>query len=116
MCIPHVDETCLQALPSVAEDEPDPATARQKPASHALKPTASLVNPFGAISMDEPIAITRGAQETEAPAAGQLLEVDAGSMAQVREASTVLNMSLHMQIPLLGHIKFKMLQKAPVRS
>ena len=107
VCVPHVKGTCLQALPSVAEDEPDLATARQKPASHALRPTASLMNPFGGISLDEPIAVTGGAQETEAPAAGQLLEVDAGSMAQVQEASTVLTMSLRMQMPLLGHIEYK---------
>ena len=64
------------------------ATAKQEPASHALKPTASLMNPFGGLSLEEPIAVGGADQEAEAPAAGQLLEVDAGSMAQVREAST----------------------------
>ncbi len=63
------------------------ATAKQKPASHALKPTASLMNPFGGLSLEDPIAVGGAAQEAEAPAGGQLLELDAGSMAQVGKAS-----------------------------
>ena len=68
----------------MAEEEPQSPTAsgaQQKPASHALKPTASLLNPFGSISLDEPIS-AEGA--SLAPSA--LVNVDAGAVAQALRA------------------------------
>ena len=76
----------MQALAPVAEEEeaeePDLATAQQKPASHALKLTASLSDPFGSLALEEPVHVNGAAQEAEAPE--KLVEVDAGTMAQVR--------------------------------
>ena len=72
---------CVQALAPVAEEEPDLATAQQKPASHALKPTASLSDPFGSLALEEPVHVNGAAHEAEAPE--QLVEVDAGTMVQV---------------------------------
>ena len=78
------------------------ATAKQSPASHALKPTASLMDPFGSISLEEPIAVSGAGPDAEAPAAGQLVEVDAGSMAQVWAPSHLHRVTSSCRPHILG--------------
>ena len=91
------------------------ATAKQSPASHALKPTASLMDPFGSISLEEPIAVSGAGPDAEAPAAGQLVEVDAGSMAQVWEPLHLQRMTSSCRVHVLGLSRARHLPKLDVK-
>ncbi|CAK0785103.1 hypothetical protein CVIRNUC_008309 [Coccomyxa viridis] len=68
-----------QALPCVAEEPSSPSASgtQQRPASHALRPTASLLNPFGSIKLDEPFGADGAGEGPE-----MLVDVDAGAVAQ----------------------------------
>ena len=64
----------------MAEEEPASLAAsgaQQRPASHALRPTASLLNPFGSMKLDEPFGADGAGEAPE-----MLVDVDAGAVAQ----------------------------------